>query len=148
MNGTDDAKRNEAIFVQFVMGLTQSGMMQLGKMINPMTQKIEKDMQGARATIGLLVMLREKTHGNLGKTEEDVLAGGISSLQLNYVDELESEKQKAGQDVEEKPASEGKEEAKDVDKGDEAGQSREDAGGNESGNGSADESVADERDSS
>ncbi len=124
MNGTDDAKRNEAIFVQFVLGLTQSGMMQLGKMINPMTQKIEKDMQGARATIGLLVMLREKTHRNLSKTEEDVLASGISSLQLNYVDELESEKKKAGQDVEEKPAAEGKEK-------DEAGvenQSREETG--------------------
>jgi sorbitol-specific phosphotransferase system component IIBC len=60
-----------------------------------MTQKIEKDVNAASATIDMLCMLREKTKGNLSKYEEDILANSISSLQMNYVDETEKEEEKA-----------------------------------------------------
>lgn len=84
-----DATRSD-LFVQFVFGLMQSGMMQLGKLMNPVTHKLEKDLPAAQSTIDLLVMLREKTRGNLNKTESDLLNNAISSLQLNYVDEVEA----------------------------------------------------------
>jgi hypothetical protein len=111
MSTGTDAEKNEALFLQFVMSLMQSGMMQLGKVINPMTQKIEKDLRGAEATIEMLVMLRSKTEGNLTKTEEDFLTNAISSLQMNYVDELESEKKQEQEPAETPPEEPGAEEA-------------------------------------
>ncbi len=91
MSIEQDFKKEEIIFMQFVMGLSQSGMMQLGKIMNPMTQKIEKDINAAGATIDMLCMLREKTKGNLSKYEEDILANSISSLQMNYIDEQKAD---------------------------------------------------------
>jgi len=88
MAATENAQHHEAMFLQFVLSLMQSGMMQLGKIMNPMTKTIEKDLAGVQGTIELLTMLREKTHGNLSKSEADVLGSALSSLQLNYVDEM------------------------------------------------------------
>lgn len=93
------------LFLQFVFGLMQSGMMQLGKIVNPVTGKIEKDLSAAQSTIDLLMMLREKTRGNLDKTESDMLNNAISTLQLNYVDEIESATKGAGEASSDKPAS-------------------------------------------
>jgi hypothetical protein len=84
------AQRHEAMFMQFVLGLLQSGMMQLGKIMNPVTKKVEKDLEGVQGTIELLTMLREKTQNNLSKTENETLAYAISTLQLNYVDEVDA----------------------------------------------------------
>ena len=89
------AQRHEAMFMQFVLGLLQSGMMQLGKIMNPVTKKVEKDLEGVQGTIELLTMLREKTQNNLGKTESETLAYAISTLQLNYVDEVDTAADKA-----------------------------------------------------
>ena len=103
MDTMSEKQKNEILFMQFVMGLSHSGMMQLGKVMNPMTQKIEKDLIGVQATIDLLVALREKTKGNLSKVEEDLLTNSISTLQLNYVDELgEKKEEKVEEKVEEK----------------------------------------------
>ena len=106
MSIEQDFKKEEIIFMQFVMGLAQSGMMQLGKIMNPMTQKIEKDVNAASATIDMLCMLREKTKGNLSKYEEDILANSISSLQMNYLDEVDKKEEKI-EDGEEKVEGEG-----------------------------------------
>lgn len=94
MENLTDKQKNEILFMQFVMGLSHSGMMQLGKVMNPMTQKIEKDLNAAQATIDFLIALREKTNGNLSKPEEELLTNSISTLQLNYVDELETQTDK------------------------------------------------------
>jgi hypothetical protein len=63
-------------------------MMQLGKLMNPMSGKIEKDLDGAQGTIDLLTMLRAKTEGNLSNDERSILDSSISSLQMNYVEEM------------------------------------------------------------
>ena len=89
-----DNEKNQILFMHFVMSLSHAGMMQLGKVMNPVTNKIEKNLAEAKSTIDMLVMLREKTKNNLDKNEEQFLASSISSLQLNYVDEVEAEKQK------------------------------------------------------
>jgi len=80
---------SEQLFLQFVLGLAHSGMVQLGKVMNPVTQKVERDLDAAKATIDLLMLLRDKTKGNLSKAEQEVLASSLSSLQLNYVDEMQ-----------------------------------------------------------
>jgi hypothetical protein len=99
---TDDQRATTALFINFVMSLAQSGMMQMGKLMNPMTGKIEKDLDGAKSTIDLLMMVRAKTEGNLSKEENDILNSSISSLQMNYVEEMKESGQAESQD-EQKP---------------------------------------------
>jgi hypothetical protein len=77
---------NKTLFINIVMMFAASAMQHLGKVINPLTGKTEVDLEGAQATIDILLMLQAKTRGNLDRTEERVLKDTIASLQLNYVE--------------------------------------------------------------
>ena len=59
---------------------------QLGKMPDQTTNAVNKDLQGAKSTIDTLLMLRDKTQGNLTGTEEKLLNDTIASLQENYTE--------------------------------------------------------------
>jgi len=74
------------LFTNLVMMLSSSAMQQLGKMVNPLTNKTEVNLEGAQVTIDMLDMIREKTKGNLAPDEEEVLKDSLSALQLNYVE--------------------------------------------------------------
>jgi|GEM_PF-355553 len=109
----DNEKVDEVLFYQLVMGLHGSAWMMLGKVANPMTGGVERNLEAARATIDTLAMLKAKTVGNLSEEEEAYLSNILQQLQLNYVDELGRSKvesvsrDEAGADVkEEKPAEE------------------------------------------
>jgi len=78
-------------FMSLVYSLSQAAMMQLGKIANPMTGKIEKNIVQAKASIDMLEMFKEKTKGNLAKTEEKMLLTTLSNLYLNYSDEVNKE---------------------------------------------------------
>jgi hypothetical protein len=71
---------------------SSSAWCQLGKMQNPVSGKIENDLKSAQVTIDILVMLRDKTKGNLTKKEEEMLSSIISNLQINYADEAAKSK--------------------------------------------------------
>lgn len=92
-----DKKLLELQFVNLVSALAASAMQQLGKLVNPLTGKTETNLQGAKATIDLLEMLREKTAGNLNEDEANLVRTTISTLQLNYVDEAAGKKDKSEQ---------------------------------------------------
>ena len=61
---------------------------QMGKMPNQVDGKITKDLKTAQMTIEMLLMLKEKTKGNLTDTEAKLLEDTISNLQMNYADEV------------------------------------------------------------
>jgi hypothetical protein len=61
---------------------------QLGKIPNPVNAKLERDLKAAQDTIDILLMLADKTKGNLTKKEEEMLMSTISTLQINYADEI------------------------------------------------------------
>ena len=61
---------------------------QMGKMPNQVDGKITKDLKSAQMTIDMLLMLKEKTKGNLTDTEAKFLEDTISNLQMNYADEV------------------------------------------------------------
>ncbi|MFC1624527.1 DUF1844 domain-containing protein [Candidatus Omnitrophota bacterium] len=79
---------SEFMFIQYISMLANSGMQQLGKIMNPVSGKMEKSMEGAQVTIEILSMLKEKTKGNLTANEEKVISDGLANLQLNYADEV------------------------------------------------------------
>ena len=80
--------RDAALFLQLVLGLQQSAMMSLGKLMNPITRKTEVDLETARATIDTLAALEARTQGNLESDEARVLQQVLADLRLNYVDEV------------------------------------------------------------
>ena len=105
---------SELLFISFISLLYNSGIQQLGKIMNPITGKIHKDLGGVQSTIEILKMIREKTKGNLSDKEKGMLDSSISNLQLNYVEELEAEKNEKS----EKKDEAGAENADEKDKGD------------------------------
>jgi tellurite resistance protein len=80
--------RDAALFLQLVLGLQQSAMISLGKLMNPITRKLETDLETARATIDTLAAVEARTQGNLESDEARVLHQVLADLRLNYVDEL------------------------------------------------------------
>lgn len=85
---TEQEKLREAQFLGLISLLANSALQQLGKVISPVTGKIETNLEAAKLTIDWLVMLQEKTTGNLSNQEKQVLSSYVSNLQLNYVDVL------------------------------------------------------------
>ena len=76
-------------FVSLVFSLQQAAMAQLGKIANPATGKMEKNLIQAKATIDMLEMLKEKSKGNLTDTEQKIMLNTLDNLYLNYADEVE-----------------------------------------------------------
>jgi len=88
---TEDNKILDEQFINLIIMMSQSVMLHLGKVANPISGKVEKHLDGAKATIDLLIMLKEKTKGNLSDREEKFFASTLSTLQMNYVDEMKKE---------------------------------------------------------
>ncbi|MBN2422116.1 DUF1844 domain-containing protein [Candidatus Woesearchaeota archaeon] len=78
----------KAQFIQLIISLQGSAWMLLGKVMNPLTGNIEKNLEQAKITIDMIQMLKSKTKGNLSKEEENILNSVLQQLQLNYVDEV------------------------------------------------------------
>ena len=59
---------------------------------NPVTDKIERNLEYAKVSIDTLDMLQARTKGNLTEYEEKFLTEALKDLKLNYVDEVEKDK--------------------------------------------------------
>lgn len=79
-------------FNVIVSFFTEMGWQALGKVPNPLTGKIEKNLEIVKQVIELLEILKEKTKGNLTEDEDRFLSSSITDLKLNYVDEISKEK--------------------------------------------------------
>ena len=96
----------QLLFMQLVMQNQQIAMMAMGKIKNPVTDKIERNLEYAKVSIDTLDMLLAKTKGNLSEYEEKFLTEALKDLKLNYVDEVDKDKNAA-----EKEGTEKKEES-------------------------------------
>ena len=83
--------RNTQLFVSLVIGLVQAAYVQLGKVKNDMSGKVEKNLEAARITIDTLAALEMKTQGNLSEDEAGVLRRALTELRMNYVDEMKKD---------------------------------------------------------
>jgi len=90
------------LFMSIVLSLSQAAMQHMGKITNPLTGKIDRNLEQAKVTVDMLEMLKEKTEGNLVKDEEKLINETLATLQLNYVDEAKKgEKEKKEEKQEE-----------------------------------------------
>ena len=83
-----DPGREAALFLQLVLGLQQAAMVALGKLMSPMSGKLERNLEGARNTIDTLGAIEARTRGNLEPDEQRVLTQVLTELRMNYLDEV------------------------------------------------------------
>ena len=87
MDNEGDFKKS-ILFKRLILTFQTAAIQQMGKLADPISGKIARDLEQASLSIDTLDMLQEKCKGNLTKDEEDFLIFVISELKLNYVDEV------------------------------------------------------------
>ena len=75
-------------FHTFVLSLGSSALLHLGEIENPNDGVSQKDLPLAKHTIDILVMLEEKTKGNLSTAEERLMESLLYDLRLRYVEAM------------------------------------------------------------
>ena len=91
-----DTMSKRDLFLGLVQSFQQAAMQQMGKTVNPFTQKVERDMSHAKLSIDMLEMIEERTAGNLTGEEARFLKHVLTELRLNYVAEVERPEGGAG----------------------------------------------------
>ncbi len=72
-------------FPSYVLSYYTQGLVLLGEVPNPYTNKKEEDSEAARHTIDILTMLEEKTKGNLSNEEEQLLGSVLYELRMKFM---------------------------------------------------------------
>ena len=73
-------------FHTFVLSLGSSALLHLGELEHPDVGAPQKDLPLAKHTIDILVMLEEKTKGNLTPAEEKLISSLLYDLRLRFVE--------------------------------------------------------------
>jgi hypothetical protein len=81
----EDAEPERTMFNEFLMGIASSAFIYLGLVEHPATGRRQVDMTAAKESIDMLLMLREKTKGNLTRGEEKFFEDLLSDLKMQYV---------------------------------------------------------------
>ncbi len=79
------AEAEEASFEGLVSGLAMQAMIALGVLAPRDAKEVMIDLRGAKYVIDLLMVLRDKTKGNLTPEEQGYLAESLADLQQTYV---------------------------------------------------------------
>ena len=97
----------QQLFDQLISSLVHSAWVYLGKVKNPMNDKLEKNIDQASVQIDMLDMLFKRMTGNLSEEEEQYLSHIIRELKMNFVEEKNNpEESNSSQSGEEKSKDE------------------------------------------
>ena len=77
----------QQLFDQLISSLVHSAWVYLGKIKNPMNDKLEKNVDQASVQIDMLDMLFKRMTGNLSEEEDKYLGHVIRELKMNFVEE-------------------------------------------------------------
>jgi hypothetical protein len=75
------------LFYSLIYSFQMQTWMSLGKIKNPVTDKVERDLNAAQMTIDIIDMIKEKTKNNLDEQESKFIEQVLADLKLNYVHE-------------------------------------------------------------
>jgi len=82
----DNEQKMPAInFSTFIMSLNASALVSFGVLEDPVTRRKHANLPVGKQTIDILVMLKEKTRGNLSSDELKMLDSIIYELRMTYV---------------------------------------------------------------
>ena len=102
----------EQLFYSLIASLEHSVWVSLGKVKNPATDKIERNLYAASMNIDMIDMLYKRMEGNLNEQEEGYLGRILSELKMNFVDEKKKGDDLPEEESKEEPSEEPKQEPK------------------------------------
>jgi hypothetical protein len=82
-----NSSRDEMLFLQLVAMFQYAAMQQMGKLPNPVSGKIDRDLEQARMSIDMIEMLQSRTQASRSAREGEYLDKVLFELRMNYVDE-------------------------------------------------------------
>lgn len=83
--GAEEGMPEQTLFNEFLMNIASSAFIYMGMVEHPATGRRQVDLPAAQESIEMLLMLREKTKGNLTPGEESFFLGLLSDLQMQFV---------------------------------------------------------------
>lgn len=83
----DQPTPEEQLFLQLVSSMATGTWIAMGKLANPVTGKIERNLAQATYSLDTLDMLAKRMTGNLADWEEAYLSQVLTELKMNYLDE-------------------------------------------------------------
>ncbi|MDR0311728.1 MAG: DUF1844 domain-containing protein [Acidobacteriota bacterium] len=72
-------------FPSYILSYYTQGMVLLGEIPNPYTNKKEEDIESSRNIIDILALLEEKTKGNLSAEESKLLESVLYELRMKFM---------------------------------------------------------------
>lgn len=75
----------QTMFTEFMMNIASSAFVYLGLVEHPATGRRQVDLMAAKETIDVLLMLRDKTKGNLTQGEAQFFEDLMADLQTQFV---------------------------------------------------------------
>lgn len=79
--------KNKQLFLSLVYSFQMQAMIQMGKLQNPVTGEIDRDLDAAQVSIDMIDMLKEKSKNNISHEESSYLTKVVSELKMNFVEE-------------------------------------------------------------
>jgi hypothetical protein len=92
---TPEFDKHDQALMMLALNLQTGALVQLGKLADPQSGQMRRDLEGARLSIDLLDMLKAKTKGNAHPEVAGLLSRAAMDLKLNYMDELKKEREEA-----------------------------------------------------
>ena len=80
-------QNEDQLFTQLLSIFYSSAMVALGKLKNPSTDQIERNLDQVQNSIEMLEVIKNKTAGNLSPQQSRMLESILTDLRLNFVDE-------------------------------------------------------------
>jgi hypothetical protein len=79
--------QEDQLFTQLLYIFYSSAMVAMGKLKNPATDQVERNLEQAKQSIDILELIRTKTRNNLNDEQTRTLIAMLTDLRLNFVDE-------------------------------------------------------------
>lgn len=80
-------QQNQLLCMMLIQQHQQIAMMGMGKLKNPTTDEMDRDLPSAKYAIDTLNMLEKYTKGNIPQELKGFLDQTLTTLRLNYADE-------------------------------------------------------------
>lgn len=91
-------QQNQLLMMMLIQQHQQIAMVGMGKLKNPATDAIERDLASSKYAIDTLSALDQYTQNNLPEELKGYLDQVLTTLRLNYADEIEKEKTDSNSD--------------------------------------------------
>jgi len=93
----ESLSKHDGVLLGLVLSLQAAAFQQLGKVKNPLTDRLERDLEQARATIDVLEMLKAKCRAGTAEPVLRLLDTAVMELQMNYLDESRKQRRAAAE---------------------------------------------------